>query len=310
MKNLTLRRCSFIVVLGAIMALASVGSGTALDRGSSNPNQSGSTGLQGTIAADPPKNAPSISQPVSGRTFSSTPIDVTGLCTTGLLVKVFSNNIFVGSVMCSGNSYSLQIDLLSGQNDLIAIQYDSLDQASPNSNTVTVTFQNSQLAAFGERVSLTSQYAKLGADVGSKLTWPIILSGGTGSYAISIDWGDGSATDLMSVPFAGPFNIAHIYKSSGVYRVVVRATDSNGQEAFLQLVGVGNGKVTQGNQGGSSSNNSSNSGGTTQTVIVWWPVLLMFPFILTTFWLGKKYELKALRRRIERQTELYGKDHS
>jgi len=300
-----LRRSSLLLVLGLVLAVARVDGVSA--RGSSNPNQSGSTGLQGTIASDPPKNAPTISVPVNGRNFTAIPIQISGLCTTGLLVKVFSNNIFVGSVNCTGNSFSIQSDLLSGANVLVARQYDALDQTSPDSNSVNVTFQDSQLSAFNERVSLTSQYAKIGADVGATLTWPIILSGGTGPYAISVDWGDGSATDLISQPFAGAVNITHIYKAAGVYQVIVRATDTNGQTAFLQLVGVGNGKVTQGTQTGGASSSGTGSG-TVTTVLIWWPFVVAFPLIASTFWLGKKYELRAIHKRIEKQNELYGKD--
>lgn len=291
------------LVLSLLLSLSSVSLAAAQSSiGSSNPNQSGTTGLQGTIPSPPPKTAATISSPTSGRSFSSTPITVTGLCTTGLLVKIFSNNIFVGSANCDRNSYSIQVDLFSGDNELVARVYDSLDQAGPDSNKVTVTFQDSQLAAFGQRVSLTSNLAKLGAAVGSQLTWPIVLSGGTGPYAISVDWGDGSAADLKSQPFTGTFDITHIYASAGIYRVVVKATDANGATAFLQLVGVGNGKVTQSSTG---STTGSNNGGNVKVVYVWWPILLMVPVILATFWVGRRYEVTAIHKQIEKQAKMY-----
>ncbi len=289
-------------IIGLLIAFSVVG--TALGQttiGSPDPEQSGTTGLQGTIPSPPPSTAATISTPASGRTFTETPITVSGLCTTGLLVKVFSNNIFVGSVQCERGSYSLQVDLFSGQNELVARVYDDLDQAGPDSNKVTVTFQDTKFAAFGQRISLTSNLAKLGAPVGSLLTWPIVLSGGTGPYAISVDWGDGTAADLKSQPFAGSFDITHTYKSAGIYRVVVKATDSTGAVAFLQLVGVGSGSVTQSTTG---STKSSNSGGTTKTVYIWWPIVLMVLVILSTFWVGRHYEVTAIHKRIEEQAKL------
>ncbi len=292
---------SLVLSLALLSSIASPASAL----GSPNPNQSSATGVQGTISSPPPRTAATIITPVSGRVFTSVPVTVSGLCTTGLLVKVFSNNIFVGSVQCANGSYSLQVDLFSGQNDIISRVYDALDQAGPDSSTVTVTFQDAQFAAFGQRISLSSTLAKLGADVGSKLSWPIILSGGTGPYAVSVDWGDNSAASLQSQPFAGNFTISHVYAAAGIYRVIVKATDSTGAAAFLQLVGVGNGAVTQST---TSSGSSSNGSGTTQTRYIWWPVLAMLPIILAAFWVGKRYELAAIHKQIERQTEQYAPD--
>ena len=68
------------------------------------------------------------------------PVTVTGLCPDGLLVKLFKNNVFAGSVDCTKGSYSLKIDLFTGQNDLVARVYDSLDQPGPDSSIVRVRF--------------------------------------------------------------------------------------------------------------------------------------------------------------------------
>lgn len=221
-----------------------------------------------------------------------------------MLVKIFSNNIFVGSAQCSNGSYTLEVDLFGGSNELIARIFDALDQAGPDSNKVTITFQDGQFAAFGERVSLTSTIAKLGAPVGSQLSWPMFISGGTGPYAISIDWGDGSAADLKSLPFAGAFEVTHTYKSAGIYRVVVKATDSTGAVAFLQLVGVGSGEAAQSTTG---SKNSGGNSSNTITIIkyIWWPILLIVPAILAAFWIGMRYELSSLHRQLEKQAKLY-----
>ena len=287
-----------------MLCLASVATASA-QIGSPNPNQSGTTGLQGKIPSPAPTTPATISTPTSGRVFTEIPVTVSGLCKTGLLVKIFSNDIFVGSADCAGGSYSVQVDLFGGQNDLVARVYDALDQAGPDSNKVTVTFQDSQFAAFGQRISLTSNLAKLGAPVGTLLTWPIILSGVTGPYAISIDWGDGSAADLKSQPFAGTFEITHTYKTAGIYRVVVKATDSTGATAFLQLVGVGAGEVTQSNTG---SKSGKDNGGATRTIYIWWPILLMIPLLLGMFWVGKRYEVTAIHKQLEEQARLYGNE--
>lgn len=111
--------------------------------------QSSSIGVQGVLGSSPPTQGATITIPSSGQVFTSNPISVSGLCPTNLLVKLFTNNVFVGSVLCTSGSYSIKIDLFSGRNDLVTRVYDALDQAGPDSNTVTVTFNSPQLAGGG-----------------------------------------------------------------------------------------------------------------------------------------------------------------
>lgn len=257
--------------------------------------QSGSTGLTGTIPSPPPKQGATITTPSNGQSFSSEPITVAGICPKGLLVKIFDNDIFVGSEQCTSGSYSIKIDLFNGSNKLVARVYDSLDQQGPDSNNVTVTFNSGPFAAFGTLLSLTSSYAKRGANPGQKLSWPIIISGGIGPYALSVDWGDGSKADLLSEPFGGTVNISHTYQNAGTYTITIQATDKNGETAFLQVVGVANGPV------GQSSSSSNGSSGNTKTVyrVVWWPLAVMLPLLFVSFWLGRQHELFTIRKRLE-----------
>lgn len=256
--------------------------------------KSGSVGLQGTIPSPPPSRGATIVNPSNGATVSSVPITVNGICPNGLLVKIFSNNVFVGSTTCAGGSYSLQIDLFSGQNDLVARVYDALDQAGPDSNKVSVTFRDAQFLQGRSKVTLTSTYAQRGAAPNTELQWPILLDGGTAPYALSIDWGDGSATDLVSVTAAGTVNIKHTYKVAGVYKIVVRATDKNGEKAFLQLVGQATGAIQD------QANKSNNSGNLIiKRELLWWPALEMLPFILVAFWLGGRHAVQAKQKQIQ-----------
>lgn len=254
----------------------------------------GSVGLQGTITAAPPTRGATITTPGNGAVFTSVPITVSGICPSGVLVKIFSNNVFVGSVFCSSGSYSLQVNLFSGRNDLVARVYDALDQAGPDSNTVTVTFNDAQFAAFGTHVALSSNYAQRGAPPGETLTWPILLSGGTGPYAISVDWGDGSPSDLSSQAIAGTITIKHVYKNAGIYKVIAKATDKNGGTAFLQLVGQATGATQANGKGGTA---------VIKVQVLWWPALAMLPLILGAFWVGRRHELYTLRKRLERSRD-------
>jgi hypothetical protein len=262
--------------------------------------RSGSVGIEGTISAPPPTRGATISLPTNGQSFTTSPITVRGLCPDNLLVKVFKNNVFGGAVQCVNGNYSLTMDLFSGQNELVARVYDDLDQPGPDSNVVVVQFVDN-VASPGTRVSLTSNYAKRGANPGQSLEWPIILSGGEGPYAVSVDWGDGSAADLISQSFPGTFTIKHVYESPGVYNIVIKVTDKNGGAAFLQLVGIANGPLSQTNTG---QDGSGAEGTPFRTKVLWQPAVVMIPFIFAAFWLGKRYEVYTLRKRLERTQHL------
>jgi hypothetical protein len=128
------------------------------------------------------------------------------------LVEIYKNDVFAGSTNCQNGSYNLQIDLFDGRNDLVAKVFDSLNQAGPNSTTVTV-FYRTIIPSTGAHVSLTSQYSKRGADPGDILSWPVTLSGGTGPFAISVDWGDKSNPDLLSQEITGNIILQHSNQS-------------------------------------------------------------------------------------------------
>lgn len=286
------------LIVGCAVLLASVLFGaTGIDSVIHAAEEKGSVGLEGQISAPPPTTPATISIPRSGQAFTTLPVTVSGLCTDGLLVKLFKNNVFAGSSQCTNGSFSLIIDLFDGQNELVARVFDALDQAGPDSNIVTVTYNN-DTPGFTSRVSLFSTIAKKGANPGQELVWPISVSDGEGPYAISVDWGDGKTPDLISQQFPGTFNISHIYDSPGVYNIVIKATDKNGGVAYLQLVGVANGALSQ-EAAGAGKDSGNNAATITQQKILWWPAAVFIPFIATTFWLGKRHELHSLKRKIE-----------
>lgn len=266
----------------------------AAQAGNSQNPKDGAIGIQGKIPSNPPRLGATITAPTSGQAFSKSPITVAGLCPKGLLVKVFSNNVFVGAVQCENGSYNLLVDLFSGQNDLVARVYDSFDQAGPDSNIVKVTFNDSQFNPFGySLLSLTSSYAQRGANPRETLTWPIILSGGTGPYAMSVDWGDNKAPDLISREFTGTIDLSHIYESAGVYKVTIKATDKNGLSAYLQLVAIANGAIT------SNTEADDDTKQTVVTRVMWLPAAISIVLVFVAFWLGRRYELAALRKHLE-----------
>lgn len=254
----------------------------------------GSIGLTATKPAPPPTTGATISVPSSGATITTSPIDVSGICPNDLLVKLFKNDVFSGSAICANGSFSIRTDLFSGANELKARVYDALDQEGPVSNTVSIDYANNTATpGVANRITLTSNYAKRGANPNETLIWPIIISGGTGPYAISVDWGD-TKTSLYSTPNVGQFNIDHQYTNSGIYKVIVTAVDADGVTAFLQLVAVANGPLSQ-----TATTGDGQATQTTVTKVLWQPVAAVVPFVVATFWLGKYYEVHRIKKAIE-----------
>jgi hypothetical protein len=288
---------SLSLIISCLMVFLAVPSASAVV----NP-QNGAVGLEGTITGPPPSQAATITTPGSGESFTTLPITVAGLCPSGLLIKVFDNNIFAGSTECSSGSYELKIELFDGTNSLVAIDYDGLDQQGPNSNIVTVSYTSAQFTSFGTQLTISSNYSQLGATPGTQLSWPITINGGTAPYALSIDWGDGTPSKLMSASNAGPLTLTHTYQLSGTYTITVQATDKNGQPAFLQVISVISGPVQK---LASTSGTSSTTKTEIITISIWAKIamLCLLILIIVAFWVGRRYELISIRRKIEKSEE-------
>ncbi|MCA9345081.1 hypothetical protein KC871_00470 [Candidatus Saccharibacteria bacterium] len=273
-----------LLVMVAVTAFAQV----------ENP-QNGGIGLQGKISSPPPSSAPTISTPGNGQVISTIPIEVRGICTGNLLVKLYKNNVFSGSDQCRNGSYSITIDLFSGRNELVARHVDELDQQGPDSNVVAITFNDgASRPNLAERITVTSSYARRGANPTETLSWPIVITGGTAPYALSVDWGDGSQADVYSITIPGEFTIKHVFKQAGVYRALIKATDKNGNVGFLQLTAIANGEIKQADVAGAVES------GRTITKVLWQPVVLAIPFVITTFYLGKKYEVTRIKQKLSK----------
>lgn len=270
-----------------------------------NPEpQPGSYGLEAIKTQPPPSEGATIAVPGEGASFTDSPITVSGTCPSDLLVQVYNNGVMVGAVMCTNGSFSLEISLFVGENELSAIVYDGLEQAGPVSNTRTVNYSNTNFVAFGELITLTSSFGRRSAPAGNQLTWPLQISGGTGPYAFSIDWGDGSVADLMSQSLAGLVNVTHTYRQAGIYTVNIKVTDVNGVSAFLQLIAVSSGQVE-------SASVEKTPGDTSIIIrILWVPAVVSMILLWPAFWLGRRSQLVSLRNKMEKERDEYAESQS
>jgi hypothetical protein len=184
----------------------------------------------------------------------------------------------------------------------VAEDYDSLNQSGPASNTVTVSYVNNAVSA-ESLVNLTSNYAKIGANPGRLLTWPIDISGGTPPYAISVNWGDGKQPILISQTTAGSLNLTHTYSIAGVYNVTINATDTKGGVSFLQLVGVGNGPSSQTSAGNTKSTTVKTVGLSNGQLALIISLLVLIPLI--TFWLGDMHQKRVIQSKFQSRQKLF-----
>ncbi len=285
--------CSCLVAFAVPQASAAI---NKIPEPDPKPN---SFGLEATKTQPAPTQGATISVPGSGASFSTSPVTVSGICPKGLLVQVYNNGVLAGSIDCANGSFSIQVTLYNGTNELTATVFDDLDQAGPESNKVSVSYNNASITAFGQLITLTSAFGRRAADPGTQLVWPLVLSGGTGPYAFSIDWGDGTSPELKSQALSGEVRISHTYKQAGVYHVIVKVTDANGVSAFLQLTAVANGKVT------AAETTAANTKTVVVTKMLWIPVIVAAIMLVPAFWLGRRSELKSLHKRLQHDLDTY-----
>jgi len=293
-----------LFVMSALVLILSTTQAHALTPIPTPEPQPGSYGLEATKKKAPPTQGATITTPGNGGSFSTSPITVNGICPSGLLVQVYNNGVMVGAVMCQNGSFSVQVSLFAGTNELSALVYDDLDQVGPVSNTVTVNFTDTNFTAFGSLVTLTSSYGRRAAPAGNVLSWPLQLSGGSGPYAFSIDWGDGSKPELKSQAVSGVVTINHTYKRAGIYQVNITVTDVNGVSAFLQVIAVASGKV----DGTAPLNDDAKNSAEGQTKILWIPAAISAGLLIPSFWLGRRSQITSLRNRMLKERDSIQQD--
>lgn len=210
--------------------------------------------VSGIVNGPPPVHAPTIQSPVPQASVMQKLATVSGQCQAGLTVEISRNGGFAGSALCGNGSYSLAIGLSAGRNDLIARQYDSTNQYSPDSLVVSVFYTPAvptplfpgtavpvqPVARFELAIGFGHNLQTI--FTGNPLRLPLYFLGGSAPYVGSIDWGDGH-TDELHRAHDGQFFAEHVFKAPGRHVVKVHVTDQFGNQSFLQFVVVVNGSL-------------------------------------------------------------------
>lgn len=280
-----------VLATGTVLAFFSVASFASASPGP----QGGSVSLTGIMPANPPTTAATIGSPANGQHFTTSPITVSGTCPDATLVVIYKNDIFGGSTPCQNGSFSLKVDMLIGQNVLIARVYDALNQAGPDSVPVTVFYdalpaQGAPLSLFNlpeKQLLLNTDAVYRGVFPGQGLNVPITIIGGTAPFAVSVDWGDGT-TKIIPRGDNTTFNATHTYNKPGTYVISIQATDSAQRIAFLQVTAIVNGVPE------TIASSSTADKTPTSQLLVLWPLFAIAISVVTSFWLGEQREKRLL----------------
>jgi len=257
---------------------------------------SGSVGLTGTVPAKPPTTAAVIKTPTSGQRFGQTPVTISGSCPKGTIIELFKNDIFAGSTPCTDQStFSIDIDLMIGENRLVAHVYDALNQAGPESNTVVayydaLTAQAAGLATFnfgGQQLLLNTDAIFRGTFPEKEFSIPVTIIGGRAPYAVNVQWGDSTNT-VVPRPDNATFRTTHTYKKAGTYQLSIQATDADGRVAFLTVASIVNGQPDPAVIAATETKT------TTNTLLVLWPLYVGIFCVVISFWIGEWRERRVL----------------
>lgn len=287
--------------------------------------------MVGAIVTGPaPTVGVQITSPADGAKVNDNPlVDIKGTCQAGSYVIVRSNGIMAGSTTCSeAGVFSLQIQLTTGKNELNALNYDNLNQPGPATASIVVylikngvqtltasptvaTPVNPTTITGLNNFSDCSSYnvGNLPVDDEPHITiacmprlflpdLPQLLGvlawGGTPPYAISIDSGNDSSSDLLSLPSAGYRTLKLYYSVPNTYKVAFKLKDQTGKLATIQASVQVSGEKPATAQSTVVDNTTDTLAGSVITSISKTPTPLYLVAVAVTigFWGGDLYDRK------------------
>lgn len=260
--------------------------------------QSSGINVSATVPGPAPATAPAFTSPENGQKYSDIPIELKGTCIPDLLVKITRNNVVAGSVFCTSSGiFSIWIDLVTGKNTIKAVQYDLLDQASPDSldlelyynpiDVITgqVTSETPTVAI--DRPVLSSDYSFRGVQQGETVHWEITITGGAVPYALAVSINDQKPT-LYSFDTAGTKDIKLKFDKPGQYAIINHLTDVKDEKARLDLAVLVNGTSNYPSIIGPVSG-GSDDGKLYAKIMKVIPFYAVTASLIGSFWLGQVF---------------------
>lgn len=224
---------------------------------------------------------------------------VSGSCGANLLVKVYSNSVFVGSTYCSsGGTFSLTISLFNGRNDLTALNFDNLDQPGPVGNMVIVNLTTLATANpkspgntknYKANFYIVTDYSYRNIGLNQQSRWAIELKNGRAPFRLDAEWGDDNK-NTVSLGNSRKTDVGHAFHQSGNYEIKFSATDAQQDQAYIQLGVTVNGPLPSGAGATTQKSYCGSSGATIfcglghQLLAIWVPLYWLMMAVIAVFW--------------------------
>jgi len=268
------------------------------------------------VAAPPLTEPAIITSPHDQDRFVDPHITVSGTCPNDSYVKLYQNDVFVGVSQCINNGFTVVTTLSPGANVLKARVFNITDDEGPQSPSITVYYDvpipptppptnppsspvtqprppttgvNGSTGGLGRGMAIIGDYHYQVHYQGDMWQWPLSLSGGVAPYRITVDWGDGTTTKLTR-PDTSAFIITHTYTKAGLYQPIVRASDSSGLGASLQLSAIVKPKPLI-----LSYTQNPFLEGLQKYLWAAWPAYVIIVLMVVSFWLGEREILQRQR---------------
>ena len=210
---------------------------------------SGSVPVTAIVPGPAPTTPATITSPLNESTTTSPTITVVGTCGADLLVRIYRNDIFAGSTYCSASgTFTIDISLATGRNDLRALNYDTLDQAGPDSPTVAVTYilKTTRFSPSDNKLPVETNilfdidYHLPQLEPNKAAIWEAKITYGRPAYTLVVQWGD-SSTETKQITDNDTFRLSHTYQRAGKYIIAFVIQDADNNKSRLQIAVTVNG---------------------------------------------------------------------
>jgi hypothetical protein len=144
---------------------------------------------------------------------------------------------------------------------------------------------------------ISSEYKYQTHYEGQPFTWSLGLHGGKPPYTVAVDWGDDSQS-VYKRDNGNDFSLAHAYPDVKPYTVFIKATDSEGSVALLQLSAVVKGQTGGGVASIANSGPAAKLFASVQQYLwIVWPVYIAVVLMVVSYWLGEQDVILRMRAR-------------